>query len=424
MSVDTLGEMGTGKMAVERKYDLYSPEFRKHSHEVFAAMRHSDPVFQQPGISDDFMIWFVTSYAEVEQVLLNDKIFVRDPLLAFSQEEVEKFMGMGDPRLQEMLNNHMLNKEGESHRRLRSLVSKAFTPRVIQSMRPRIQQIADDLLDRVVERGRMELVSDYAFPLPITVIAELLSIPVEDRAKFRAWSNTFVRPALTTEEQQESFRMLQEMVAYLVNLIAARRANPGNDLLSDLIHAEEQGDHLSQGELFSMVNLLIVAGHETTVTFIGNAVLALLQHPADLERLKQHPESMPEAVEELLRYDSPVERALNRWVAQDVELGGKHLRRGDAIITIQASADRDETRFENPDRLDLDRSPNPHMAFGKGVHYCLGAPLARLEGEIALNTLFRRLPDIELDLPVEQLEYRDVPLFHSLVTLPVRWRVR
>jgi cytochrome P450 len=408
-------------MTEQRKYELYSQSFRKHSHAVFERMRMEDPVFKQPGLDGKTPIWFVARYAEVEQVLLDSKRFVRDPALVLPPEDVEKMFAGSDSQVLEMTNNHMLNRDGEDHLRLRNLVSKAFTPRVIQAMRPRIQEIADELLDRVAGRGKMELVSEYAFPLPIIVIAELLGIPLDDRDRFRAWSNAVVAPSITEEEQRESLRLLQEFVAYMQSLVQVRREKSGNDLLSRLIHAEEQGDRLSEGELFSMLSLLIVAGHETTVTLIGNAVLALLQNPSQLQMLKEKPEAMMSAVEELLRYDSPVERALTRWVAEDTDLAGQRLRRGDLIIVILGSANRDESRFPEAAKLDLSRHPNPHLAFGKGAHYCLGAPLARLEAEIALNTLFQRLPDLTLDIKSDELAWRDVPLFRSLVHLPLRW---
>jgi cytochrome P450 len=409
---------------MERKYDLYSQAFHRDSHRVFAHMRQDDPVIQQAGLfGENDLIWFVTRYADIEYVLLHDGIFVRDPSLAMPATEAAMYMSNIDPRVNAMLDTHMLNKEGEDHRRLRALVSTAFTPRVIHAMRPRIQQIADELLDRVAGRGTMELVSEYAYPLPLTVIAELLGIPQEDRPRFRAWSNAVVEPALTPEAQHEGMRLLQEMGGYMAQLIAERRQRPGPDLLSGLIHAEEAGDRLSQDELFSMLMLLVVAGHETTVTFIGNAVLSLLENPSELAKLKQNPDLMPAAVEELLRYDSPVERALTRWVAQDVELGGCQLRRGEMVIVILSSANRDETRFTDPTKLELERQPNAHIAFGKGIHYCLGAPLARLEGEIALRTLFGRFPDLQLACAPAELSWRDVPLFHSLQALPLRWTV-
>lgn len=411
-------------MATPRKYELYSKEFRRNSHAVFAQMRAEDPIFKQSGLDGETPIWFVTRHADAQQILLDDKHFVRDAKLVLTPEEVERVFGPLEPQIDRMINNHMLNHDGENHRRLRSIVSKAFTPKVIQGMRRRIEKIAQDLLDNVMPNGQMELVSEYAFPLPITVIAELLGIPLDNQNQFRIWSNAFVRPALTPEEQQESMQLLGEFAGYMQQLVAERRRQPGSDLLSGLIYAEEGGDRLDESELFSMLILLIVAGHETTVSLIGNSVLALLQHPETLQEIKSNPEFIPAAIEELLRYDSPVERTLTRFVAQDVEIAGNQLKRGDLVIVILGSANRDETQFASAETLDIHRKQNPHIAFGKGVHYCLGAPLARLEGEIALRVLFQRIPDLTLEIPLEDLEWRDVPLFHSLVRLPVKWNVQ
>jgi cytochrome P450 len=411
-------------MSTTRKYELYSKDFRKNSHEVFAQMRMEAPVIKQAGLDGETPIWFVTRYAEAQQVLANDKHFVRDPRSALNPEDFDHILGPSDPQIDRMMNNNMLNHDGENHRRLRSIVSKAFTPKVIQNMRPRIEKIAHDLLTKVMPNGQMELVSDYAFPLPITVIAELLGIPLDNQNQFRIWSNAFVRPAITSEDQQEAMRLLLEFAGYMQQLVAERRRQPGNDLLSGLIHAEEGGDRLDESELFSMLTLLIVAGHETTVSLIGNSVLALLQHPETLQEIKSKPELVSSAIEELLRYDSPVERTLTRFVAQDVEIAGNQLKRGDLVIVILSSANRDEGQFASSATLDIHRKQNPHVAFGKGVHYCLGAPLARLEGEIALRVLFDCIPDLTLDIPLEELEWRDVPLFHSLVRLPVKWIYR
>jgi cytochrome P450 len=386
-------------------------------------MRAESPLIKQIGLDGETPIWFVTRHAEAQQILMDDRHFVRDPSAALTPEEFDRIIGKSDPNLDRMLNNNMLNRDGEDHRRLRSIVSKAFTPKVIQNMRPRIQKIAEDLLDRVLPNGKMELVSEYAFPLPITVIAELLGIPLNNQNQFRIWSNAFVRPALTAEEQQEAMRLLMEFAGYMQQLVAERRRQPGSDLLSGLIHAEEGGDRLDESELFSMLSLLIVAGHETTVSLIGNTVLALLQQPETLEEIKRNPEVIPAAIEEFLRYDSPVERTLTRFVSEDIELAGQHFKRGDLVIVILGSANRDESQFTSPAILDIHRKQNAHIAFGKGVHYCLGAPLARLEGEIALRILFERIPDLALDIPLEELEWRDVPLFHSLVCLPVRWNI-
>ena len=408
-------------MSTTRKYELYSGEFRRNSHEIFARMRMEAPIIKEIGLDGETPIWFVTRYAAAQQVLMDDKHFVRDPRLALTPEEFDRILGKPDPLLDRMMNNNMLNRDGEDHRRLRSIVSKAFTPKVIQSMRPRIENIAENLLDKVYSNDRMELVSDYAFPLPITVIAELLGIPLDNQNQFRIWSNAFVRPAITPEEQQAAMSLLLEFANYMQQLVAERRRQPGNDLLSGLIHAEEGGDRLDESELFSMLSLLIVAGHETTVSLIGNAVLALLQHPDTLKEIKTNPEIIPSVIEELLRYDSPVERTLTRFVTEDIELSGQQFRRGDLVIVILGSANRDETQFPSSAVLDIHRKQNPHIGFGKGIHYCLGAPLARLEGEIALRVLFGRIPDLTLNIPLDELEWRDVPLFHSLVALPVKW---
>ncbi len=407
-------------MATTRKYDLYSDDFRRATYETFARMRADDPVLCQPGIDGETMLWFVTRHDDVVAVLLDDETFVRDPALALDPQQLAAWSS-GLPESFAFIEQHMLNRDGDDHRRLRRLVTKAFTPRMVEQLRPRIQQIADDLIDAVETRGEMDLVEEYAFPLPITVIAELLGIPAADRDRFRRWSNAIVTPALTPESVAEFGALMSEFVAYLRELFDRRRAEPSEDLVSALLQVRDGGDALSEQELFSMVVLLIVAGHETTVNLIANATLALLEHPDALARLRDDPSLVPVAIEECLRYDSPVERTLNRWVARDVEVGGHLLRRGDGLIAIVASANRDPDRFPEPDSLDLDREDTKHVAFGRGSHYCLGAPLARLEGEVAVSTLLRRLPDLRLAVPQDELTWRPVPLFRALASLPVAW---
>jgi cytochrome P450 len=407
-------------VAAARKYDLYSDEFRRQTYETFARMRADDPVFCQPGIDGETMLWFVTRHDDVVRVLLDDERFVRDPALALSPEQLAAYEGVL-PESFAFVEQHMLNRDGDDHRRLRRLVTKAFTPRMVEQLRPRIGQIADGLIDAVEVRGSMDLVEEYAFPLPITVIAELLGIPASDRDRFRRWSNAVVTPALTSEAFEEFGALMSDFVAYLRDLFERRRAKPADDLVSALLEVREGSDALSEQELFSMVVLLIVAGHETTVNLIANATLALLEHPDALERLQADPERIPAAVEECLRYDGPVERSLSRWAATDVEIGGRTIRRGDGVILILGSANRDADYFADPDVLDLDREGGKHVAFGRGSHYCLGAPLARLEGEVALATLLSRLPGLRLAVPREELRWRPVPLFRSLVSLPVAW---
>jgi cytochrome P450 len=403
------------------RYDLYSHDFRVSTHETYARMRAESPVHRQPGLDGETPIWFVTGYEEVVTVLGDNERFVLDPALALTAQELAEREAASPVGVDERVNENLLAKDGSDHRRLRRLVTKAFTPRIVEQLRPRIQEIADGLLDRVAERGSMELVDDFAFPLPITVIAELLGIPVEDQHRFRVWSNSFVLPPLTPELQEQLERHTDEFVAYLDELFARRREEQTDDLVSALVQAEDEGDHLSENELYSMVVLLIVAGHETTVSLITNAVYALLSHPDQLAALRADLSLMPAAVEELLRYDSPVERTITRWAAEDVELGGRTIRRGDLVIAVIGSANRDETQFPRADVLDLTRAENRHVGFGRGPHYCLGAPLARLETEIALTTLLTRLPNLRLAIAQEDLYWRPIPLFRSLAELPVVW---
>ncbi len=403
----------------DRKYDLYGPEFRADPYSVFAQIREREPVLQQAGFDGETPIWFITRHDDVAAVLVDDERFVRDPRLALTAAEIEARQ-LSPPGL-EAIENHMLNRDGDDHRRLRRLVTKAFTPRMVEQLRPRIQAIADELLDAVETRREMDLSAEYAFPLPITVIAELLGVPNEDQHRFKEWSDAIISPAVDPEEMDGFFEQMGAFVAYLTEFFAARRAEPKQDLVSALLAARDQEDALTEEEVFGTVVLLIVAGHETTVGLIGNAVVNLLEHPDQLALVLADPSLIPGAVEELLRYEGPVERSLPRWATVDVELGGKTIQKGDLVIPILGSADRDPERFPDPDALDVRREDVRHLAFGRGSHYCLGAPLARLEAEVALETLFRRLPGLRLAVPREELEWRPTPGFRRVVALPVSW---
>jgi len=400
----------------QRKYDLYSERFKSDPFPTFAAMREQDPVLRQAGL-DGGQGWFLSRYRDVEAALKDDRRFVRDPRLA----GLEPF----DTGLGALLNDHMLNRDGEDHRRLRALVQQAFTPRRVAALRPRVQELADALVDGVEARGGMDLIADFAFPLPTTVILEMLGVPPGDRERFRDWSNALIAPALDADSQSQALRLLTEFTDYLRALFAERRAHPTGDLLTGLLQAEQEGDRLSESELFSTMVLLIVAGHETTVNLLGNAVLALSRHPGQKDGLlralgRGDDGAMRRAVEELLRYDGSVERAIIRWAAEDVDLHGHHIHRGDPVILILSSANRDAQAFHAAERLALEREPNGHLGFGKGPHYCLGAPLARLEADVALGTLLRRLPGLRV-APGAALRYRLLPGFKALESLPVVW---
>ena len=267
----------------------------------------------------------------------------------------------------------------------------------------------------------MDLSAEYAFPLPITVIAEMLGVPSADHGRFKEWSDAMITPALADEEMERFFELMGDFVAYLSTFLEERRSSLQDDLVSALIAARDEEGALSDAELFGTVVLLIVAGHETTVGLIGNAVLHLLANPDQLELVRKDPSLLPGAIDEMLRYEGPVERALNRWAASDVELHGQTIRRGELVIAILNSAGRDAERFPEPDRLDVCRGDTKHLAFGRGSHYCLGAPLARLEAEIALETLFRRLPGLRLAMEPGELEWRPTPGFRRVAALPVAW---
>jgi cytochrome P450 len=278
------------------------------------------------------------------------------------------------------------------------------------------------LLDAVQDRGEMDLIDDYAFPLPITVIAELLGVPAEDRNNFREWSDAAVSGNASQEYLEEILiPHMQAFTDYLRALFEEKHANPRDDLVSALVQAEEAGDKLSEDELLGMVFLLLVAGHETTVNLIGNGVLALLQHPDQLRKLKDDPSLIKPAVEELLRYDGPVETSTERFAREDVDMGRTVIPRGEMVLVVLAAADHDPERFSDPDNLDITRTDNRHLAFGKGVHHCLGAPLARMEGQIAISTLLRRMPNLRLKGSPESLSWRPGMILRGLRGLPVEF---
>jgi cytochrome P450 len=360
--------------------------------------------------------YLLTRYDDALQILKDPRL-LKDSRQILSPEERQKLIQ--NEEAAELLTRHMLSADGMDHTRLRNLISKAFTPRAIERMRDRIQQITDELIDAVQDKDSMDLISEFAFPLPITVISELLGIPVEHRQKFRAWSNALFNPNNFQNEQAK--QDIHDFIAYLKEFIAEKRTHPDQEMVSKLIQAEEAGDTLSEAELISMVFLLIIAGHETTVNLIGNGTLALLQHPDQLRKLQQNPDLIISAVEELLRYSSPVETSTQRWAGEDMELYGQVLPKGSMIIASLLSANIDSNEFADADQLDITRKENKHIAFGKGIHFCLGAPLARLEGQIAFNTLLRRLPNLSLDGDPKDLVWRPNLLLHGLSSLPVKF---
>lgn len=399
--------------------DLASPRFKADPHPFYARLRAEAPVWRTT-LADRRTAWLVTRYEDVARVLKEDA-FAKDKLNAMDPGQRAK--GPWVPGFLKPLERNMLDLDDPDHARLRSLVSKAFTPRLVERLRGRAEALCEGLLDAMERegdrRGSAELVADYALPLPATVIAELLGVPAEDHRKFHRWSSRLV----SVSSSRDMLRFLPaalSFVRYLRKLVDRRRADPNDDLITALIRAEEAGDKLGEDELLAMAFLLLVAGHETTVNLIASGTLALLEHPEQAERLRREPSLVKPAVEELLRYTSPVEMATERYPREDVMIGGTTIPRGELVLAVLGSANRDEERFEDPDSLDLVRDPNRHLAFGRGgVHHCLGAPLARMEGQIALNALLRRFPEARLTVAPESLRWRRGLFLRGLEKLPL-----
>jgi cytochrome P450 len=395
--------------------DLASPTFNANPHPFYAHLREEAPVWRTT-LPDKRMAWLVTRYEDVAGVL-KDKGFAKDPLNAQDPEQRAKAPWV--PGFLKPLEKNMLDLDDPDHRRLRTLVSKAFTPRLIERLRGRVEAICQELLDAMERKSRAELVRDYALPLPATVIAELLGIPADDHGKFHRWSNRIV----SISSGRDVWRALPAALAfvrYLRKMSEGRRISPEDDLISALIRAEEEGDKLSQDELLAMAFLLLVAGHETTVNLIASGTLALIEHPEQLEELKADQQLIKLAVEELLRYTSPVEIATERYARQDLEVSGTEIARGELVLAVLGSANRDEQYFHEPDALQLGRDPNKHLAFGRGgVHHCLGAPLARMEGQIAITALLQRFPDFRLATNHESLRWHRGLFLRGLEKLPV-----
>jgi cytochrome P450 len=317
----------------------------------------------------------------------------------------------------EGLSSSMLNSDPPDHTRLRSLVNKAFTARSIASMRPRIEAITTELLDAMDTSDTADLIEDFAVPLPITVICELLGVPYEDRADFRAWTDTL----LTVAVSQDQGRAARAMSDYLGGLIESKRANPTDDMLTSLVEARDEGDRLSETELVSTAFLLLVAGHETTVNLIGSGAHALLHNPDQLSLLRDDPSLVSNAVEEFLRFDGPINFATLRYTTEPVVIGGSEIPADQFVYVALLSANRDGEKFENPDVLDITRPTAGHVAFGYGIHYCVGAPLARMEAQIAFTQLLQRFPNLHL-ATTDPLRFRESYLIRGLTRLPVRLR--
>ena len=390
------------------EFDPRSPAFRANPYPFYDMLRAFAPIFYwQP-----WGMWFLTTHEDCHALLRDDR-FGHLPLSVAAAPPSQR-------ALWQMQTNWLLTMNPPDHTRLRGLVQKAFTPRAVAQLRATIQRLTDALIDRMAEKEQVDVIADLAYPLPVAVICEMLGVPLADQGRFHAWSAALVHSLDLTDEPAVYNRAsvaAAEMTAYFDALLAERRAQPQTDILSALVAAEEAGDRLTTEELFGTCALLLVAGHETTVNLIGNGTLALLRHPDQWQRLHNEPGLIASAVEELLRYDSPVQLT-SRAALTDVTYKGQRFPRGTFVTFLLGAANHDPAVFADPTRLDVGRANNRHLAFGGGIHYCLGAPLARLEGEIALGTLARRLPTLALagGPPV----YRDNVALRGLEALPAK----
>jgi cytochrome P450 len=391
--------------------NLASSEFKANPFPFYARLRNEAPVYRTK-LPDNRTVWLITRYKDVLSVLKDDR-FSKDRTKAQAQPWMP---GMFKP-----LMRNMLDLDAPDHTRLRGLVHTVFTPGLVENLRGRVQSLSDELLNRVQNRGRMNLIHDYALQIPTTIIAEMLGVPVKDRLKFHRWSSAGVSSSASRFGILKAIPHIVALIRYIRSLVKARRVKPEDDLISALVRAEEAGDQLSEDELLAMIVLLLVAGHETTVNLIGNGVRALLESPDQLSRLRDDPALIKSGIEELLRHSGPLETATERYPREDTSVAGVKIPRSELVFAVLASANRDEQQFEHADRLDLGREPNPHVAFGQGVHYCLGAPLARLEGQIAISTLLRRMPDLKLATPPNGLRWRRGLVLRGLEALPVEF---
>jgi cytochrome P450 len=392
---------------------MTTPEFLQDPYPLYARMRREHSVYRSA-----HGIWYLTRYADVDAAL-------GDLRLSNDRERTARaFAARHDgmqrlSRLMRRLGRVMTNTDPPEHVRLRKLVNKAFTARRVQSLRPRIQTIAEELLDAAIAAGStMDLVAALAFPLPTTVICELFGIPHHDRQRVSTWFRQLSDSPSTVEGFDRVELAVEQFEDYLADLIRTRRAEPADDIISALVTAQERGDHLTDHELLSTCFMLITAGDVTTTNLIGNATLALLRHPDQLRRLQQDPTLTSSAVDELVRYDTP-SQAVIRVVAETTEIGGQTLNDGDLVYLMLAATNRDPDRFPHPDQLDLHRTDNRHLSFGNGPHFCLGAPLARLEAEVAIGALVRRLPALRLD--TDTMQWQPNPMQRGLACLPVAY---
>jgi cytochrome P450 len=385
---------------------------------LFAEVRRRGPVHHVT-LADGHDAWLIVDF-DAARAALNDQRLSKDMHAALAASDAVVAEGLPGPAFA----RHMLVVDPPNHTRLRRLVAAAFSVRRIEGLRPRIEEMVDELLDAMAAKGPdavVDLVASFAFPLPFTVICELLGVPEPDRARFGAAMTVLLSPTATDEEYQRAKQASDVVVAMLEALVEAKQHDPDDALVSGLITARDGNEQLNQQELLSTIFQLIVAGHDTTASLIGNSVVALLRDPQQLARLREDPSKIANAVEEFIRYDAPVPHSTFRYAVEPIEIGGVTIPAGAQVIINLASANRDEDRYVEPENLDIDRQDVRHLGFGHGIHFCLGAPLARMEGQIALGSLIQRFPELSLAVPSDELRWGhgDGLVLRGLSALPV-----
>jgi cytochrome P450 len=397
--------------------DFSDPAYLADPYPALAELRNRVPVSRGAQVPPYGGAWVVTRYAEVLTVLKDSRFSVEPRRLEGGNSLDRWWM----PRSFRLVTEGLLNKDDPDHYRLRNLVHKAFTPRLIEGLRSHIEKITDDLLDSLDPRKPIDLMQAFAVPLPLAVISHMLGVPAKDRFKFRQLMNGTMTgsPKMGVLRMLRGAHAMHRLMGFLDSLLKLRRREPDEGLITALVTAEQAGDCLSPDELLAMLFLLLFAGHETTVNLIGSGMLALIDNPEQLRSLIDQPGLADSAVEELLRYTNPVQFGASRIALEDIELGGVTIKKSNVVVAMLSSANRDEAIFTDPERLDIARAPNRHLGFGLGIHFCLGAPLARMEGRIAFNKLLARFPGIRLAVPREQIRWRMSPVFRGLESLPI-----
>jgi len=400
------------------------PAFRADPYPTYAWLRKNAPIIQVKAPFGFGKAYMITRYEDV-QAIFKDPRFSTD-MRRRGSGDVNGGLNRFAPRSLRILGNQMVTQDDPNHARLKNLVHKAFTPARITALHARIEDITKDLLDTAAKRDVIDIVEDFALPLPMTVISEMLGVPEDRRKPFRdLMTGMLDAPGFALFRAFRQFSTTRRLIAFLNDLINLRRREPDDRMISALIDAEQSGDKLDQEELIGMVFVLLLAGHETTVNLIANGTLALLENPDQFRLLRDNPAHIKTAIEEMLRFTNPVEHGVVRFASEDLPILGVTIPKGSTVMAMLSSANRDEAVFQDPDRLDITRDPNRHLAFGVGMHYCLGAPLARMEGAIALNALLARFPNLQLAIAPKDVRWRpSVAGFRGLMELPVTLQSR